>query len=212
MDKLQWIFVGGVSITITAFIFFLYFLFSYGVLKKKIKRDQTLQDETTFEKIKKRKQRSLKNIWILVILTLITGSCSGYIAYYQATNLSDADSVNLSEGYYYLSDLKEDLETIQSEEDTEKVQQSISFIATAMSSYSIKKASTFNTVDGQRVLNRYYSAMAELGINISRDSNVLTNNSKVLTETLQDVEKVQEYQKNVLDFFKVNVSALEAQK
>jgi len=81
-----------------------------------------------------------------------------------------------------------------------------------LSSYSIKQASTVNTIEGQMLLNRYYNSMSELGINISRNSTLLLSEDDVLEEALADVKKIQLYQKKVLDFYKVNTSALEAQK
>ena len=81
-----------------------------------------------------------------------------------------------------------------------------------MSSYSIKKASTLNTVEGQRILNRYYQAMAELGINISRESRTLSSDPEAITESLEDIEKLQTNQEKVLEFYQVDIAALEAQK
>lgn len=213
MTKLQWLFIGSVSVTLLSFIFFLFYLLSYVLINKKAKQKSESQDNITDQQLRHRMKKCIKKTGIFLMFTLISGSGAGYIAYYQATNLSDTDSTNLSEGYFYLSDLKKELEMIQEgKEDEVKSQSTINHITTAMSSYSIKKASTLNTVEGQRILNRYYQAMAELGLNISRESRTLSSDPEAITESLEDIEKLQTNQEKVLEFYQVDIAALEAQK
>lgn len=211
MTKLQWLFIGSVSVTLLSFIFFLFYLLSYVLINKKTKQKSEVQDGD--QQLRHRMKKCIKKTGIFLMFTLISGSGAGYIAYYQATNLSDTDSTNLSEGYFYLSDLKKELEMIQEgKEDEAKSQSTINHITTAMSSYSIKKASAMNTVEGQRILNRYYQAMAELGLNISRESRTLSSDPEAITESLEDIEKLQTNQEKVLEFYQVDIAALESQK
>lgn len=213
MSKLQWIFIGSVSVTLLSFIFFLYFFISYIFISKKVKQNSEVQDDITDQQLRHHMKKYIKKTLIFLMLMLVSGSGSAYIAHYQATNLSDTDSLNLSEGFFYLSDLKKELEKMQDgEEDEVKSQSTINHITTAMSSYSIKKASAMNTVEGQRILNRYYQAMAELGLNISRESRTLSSDPEAITESLEDIEKLQTNQEKVLEFYQVDIAALEAQK
>lgn len=213
MSKLQWIFIGSVSVTLLSFIFFLYFFISSIFISKKVKQKSKVQDGITDQQLRHRMKKHITKTLIFLMLMLVSGSGSAYIAYYQATNLSDTDSVNLSEGFFYLSDLKKELEKMQDgEEDEEKSQSSLNYMTTAMSSYSIKKASVMNTVEGQRILNQYYQGIAELGININRTSRTLSSNPEAIIEAIEDIEKLQAYQEKVLEFYQVNIAALESQK
>lgn len=221
MEILQWIFIIGVAITIIFIIFILYFFFSFINQGKQISKEENRgqgrrkrkKQKRLLEELYLKRKISVRNMFFSFLLAMVFGLGSGYVTYYQATNLSDEDMTSISDGFYYLRDLKGELEAIQSGDgDIEKSKQTINFIVTSLAGYSVKQASTFNTVDGQRILNRYYKAMAELGINVSRNSTTMLTDEVILTESLTDLEKVQTYQKKALDFFKIDASALEAQK
>ena len=145
-------------------------------------------------------------------MALLSALASSYLVYYQATNLSDEDMGNIIDGYYYLLDLEQELEAFQGEKMEPEHTKTLNFLVISLAGYSVKSASTLNTVEGQRLLNRYYKEMAEFGINVSRRSDSLTEDSELVTESLADLEKVQGHQANVLKFFKVNEEALKAQK
>lgn len=217
MEVLQWIFIIGVAITIISIIFVLYFLLYFVNQTRKLKKIQTKRNskkqKRLIKDLQQTKKSAIKKILGFTAFAILVGSLSGYTTYYQATNLSEADMSHISDGFYYLRDLEEELKQIQEDTtDEEQNQQTINFVVTSLAGYSVIKANTLNTIEGQRILNRYYSAMAELGINISRNSLLLSTDEKIMKESLEDIAKVQSYQKKALDFFKVDKSALEAQK
>lgn len=222
MEILQWIFIIGVAITIISIIFACYFLFYLINQIRKIKKEKQKKvpnkrhrkkQKRYIEEMHLKKNSAIKKLLGFTLLAILVGALSGYVTYYQATNLSEADTNNITDGFYYLRDLENELKAIQEGQiENENNQQTINFVVTSLAGYSVIKANTLNTIEGQRVLNRYYGAMAELGINISRNSLLLSTDEKILKASLEDVKKVQEYQKKALEFFKVDKSVLEAQK
>ncbi|NKC68430.1 hypothetical protein [Vagococcus fluvialis] len=219
MDFLQWLFIIGIATTIISIMLALYFLLFFIKQKNEINKEKNRmkgrrkRNKKLLKELQQKQKKSIKNMIYFFIFALLLGSGSAYISYYQATNLSDDDMANISDGFYYLSDLQEALEGIQSQEiDPEDSQQTINFIVTSLAGYSVKKGSTLNTIEGQRVLNKYYKAMSELGLNISHNSVNLFTDESIINESLLDLKKVQFYQKKVLEFFKIDSSALEAKK
>ena len=219
MEILQWIFLIGVAITIISVIFSVYFLFSFINHSRVMKKESQKKSKSQRKKRKRlkalshKRKQSLRSMIVFLMVSVAMGAVSGYTTYYQATNLSDEDMGHISDGFYYLRDLKEEIEAMDSEEvDSKKSQQTINYVVTSLAGYGVKRASTLNTIEGQSVLNRYYSAMAELGINVSRHSAALPTDAAIREQTLTDIEKVKTYQKKALDFFKIDAAALEAQK
>lgn len=162
--------------------------------------------------MKKKKKQTRRNILIFSLASLIFSGASYYVTYYQATNLSMEDTQNITDGFYYLRDLKTELEAIQAGKAEESSKQTITFVVTSLAGYSVKKANTLNTIEGQSVLNRYYNAMSELGINVSRRASDLYHDPETIKESLADIEKVVGYQRSVFAFFKVDESVLQAEK
>ncbi|MFW8052402.1 hypothetical protein [Vagococcus fluvialis] len=217
MDILQWLFIIGVAITIIFLICSVYFFITFIMSKSNIKKTGTASKQKKAKKrisrLKKQKNKALIRGITCLLLGAMVGSLSAYVTYYQATNLSTEDMENIKDGFYYLRDLEKELEGIQKgKTDEEKANQTINFVVTSLAGYSVKKASTLNTIDGQRVLNRYYQGMSELGINVSRKSAMLSSDKLSLKEALSDIQKIKNYEKQVLIFYKVDESILESKR
>lgn len=222
MDVLQWVFLVGVSLAILSLILTLYFVVSFFAQGKKIKKmaGTRIKNKRKKKKImtqlslmKKQKKKVGRNILIFSMVSLLSSGASYYVTYYQATNLSVEDTQNLTDGFYYLRDLQTELEAIQAgKADGARSKQTIAFVVTSLAGYSVKQANTLNTIEGQSVLNRYYNAMSELGINVSRRTSQLADNSEVLKESMKDIEKVMGYQSQAFSFFKVDESVLQSEK
>lgn len=216
MGVLQWVFIIEVAITIISFILVLYYAFQILYVGKKIKKQNNngkRKRKSILNKLKTKRKKHNKKLLVFLILGILLGTGSAYVSYYQSTNLSKEDASNLIDGYYYLRDLKNELEGMKARKtEVDKSKQTINHVVTSLAGYSVKTASTINTVEGQRVLNRYYQAMSELGINISRNSGGLAEEQTLLNDSLTDIEKVQTFQKKAMIFFKVDASLLEKQK
>lgn len=222
MDVLQWVFIIGISLTILSVMLTGYFVVQFITKGSKAKSLKSLttkskrkkkKQATEFKQAKQGQKKALRNMVIWLVLSSGFAGGAYYVTYYQSTNLSLEDTQAITDGYYYLRDLKTELEGIQGGSvEEEKSKQTLTFVATSLAGYSVKKANTLNTVDGQSVLNKYYHTLSELGINLSRQSSTLLTNAEGVADLLKDVEKAGSYQRKAFKFYKVDESALQAEK
>ncbi|MGG5342643.1 hypothetical protein [Enterococcus sp. AZ192] len=222
MSILEIIFVGGVAAAILSLLGSILFLFQYISQKKKMNSlpRKKLKNKKKNKKIvgqrkllQKNKNRSLKLMIFLMIVSVAFSGASGYLSYYQAMNLTADDSDSVVKGYYLLRDFEEQLILARDQGDEEeKLQQNIRYLATAMASYGSKKASTVNSQEGQLVLNRYYNATKQLGMNASTQTKNFYNNPTLVEEFLKDIAKAQEYERAAFDYYKVNENAFSEEK
>lgn len=68
----------------------------------------------------------------------------------------------------------------------------------------MEKADTLKTAESQSKLNRYYRALSDLGINISRLDKEIFTIAESISECLVDIEKVSKQQAKVWEYFKVD--------
>lgn len=222
MEVLQWIFISGLSLAIITLIFTLYYFCVFVFLQKKTKELPTKKSRSkglrkrqaqARELLFKKRKKTLRNFVISLVTSIGFFAGAFYVTYYQSTNLSKEDSQSLTDSYYYVRDLQQELQKIENgQTNVAESKQAITYIATSLASYSIRTASTLNTVEGQSVLNRYYSSLAELGINVSKQLAQMYEDPTIASEILTDFDKVKRYQKKAIDFYKINESLLEAQK
>lgn len=173
-------------------------------MKKKKKRWRALRHQLA----KKRK----KNLVVgLACLFFGIGSvaAAGYGLYYQSTNLSSDDETSIVRSYYLLRDFQSELEKAAAQSEGEEAsQQNIRYLATSLAAYTSTSASTIITPEGQSALNRYYAALAQLGLNATRESANFYGNPTVVESFQADIAKVIEYETAAFEYFKINESAL----
>lgn len=214
MSILEIVFIGGVVTSILFLIGVVLFLFRYFIQRKKLnalpkkkfknkqKNRRIFKQRKEFQQMKK---KSLVLVFIFIFLTITSASLSAYISYYQAMNLTTEDSDSVVRGYYLLRDFEDQLIlTRDQSDDEEKLQQNIRYLATAMASYGTKKASNLNSQEGQLVLNRYYNATKQLGMNVSTQTKNFYGNANLVEEFLRDIDQVKEYEQAAFDYYKVN--------
>ncbi|WP_087639329.1 MULTISPECIES: hypothetical protein [unclassified Enterococcus] len=132
--------------------------------------------------------------------------------YHQATNLGDRDSDGIVEGYYLLNETSQQLEAIEQTENIEKTRKNIRELAAKLSSFGVRYADPRLSVEGQQLLNRYYSQMKELGLNLNNQSIESLKGKETYDIYMSDIKKGQMMQKKVFDYFKVNEGALQQKK
>ncbi|MDA9472806.1 hypothetical protein [Enterococcus sp. 5H] len=217
MSILEMIFIGSVTAAILSFIGLIFFIWNYGIQRKKLSQlpKRKVKNKKKNKKIarqrKEYQQKKKKNlIWVVwfTILTMMFSGGSAYISYYQAMNLTTEDSDSVVRGYYLLRDFEEQLILARDQGDEEeKLQQNIRYLATAMASYGTKKANNLNSQEGQLNLNRYYNATKQLGMNASTQTKNFYGNSDLVEEFLRDIIKAKEHERTVFDYYKVNENA-----
>lgn len=222
MSILESIFVASLAAAIITFLGIFLFGFLYFIQQKELGKlpNKKLKNKKKNKKaakqrkeLQRKKKKSL--IWImwLVILTVSFSGSSAYISYYQAMNLTTEDSDSVVRGYYLLRDFEEQLILARDQaDDEEKLQQNIRYLATAMASYGTKKASTLNSQEGQLILNRYYNATKQLGMNASTQTKNFYGNPDLVEEFLRDIIKAQEHERAAFDYYKVNEAAFSEAK
>ncbi|MGX7201905.1 hypothetical protein BCR22_05010 [Enterococcus plantarum] len=222
MSIVDWIFVTGIALTIVALLGSAYFLVqilrtSQQIRRLPVRRIKNKKKRRFIarkrQKLINKRKRSLRYCLVLLVVTVLFGGASGYLSYYQSMNLTTDDSDSVVKGYYLLRDFEQQI-TIAKEkgDDEEKMQKNIRYLATAMASYGSKTASTSNSQEGQLTLNRYYNAVKQLGMNASTQTKNFYGNAAVVNDFLEDIKKVQTYEKAAFAYYNVDESAFSQEK
>ncbi|OTN88812.1 hypothetical protein A5819_001304 [Enterococcus sp. 7E2_DIV0204] len=217
MLSTDWILIIWVALTMVLFLESLYFLLQFIHVTYQVKKlpSNRIKNKKKKRMIARKRQQFLKkkkvNIrysTIFLILAIMFGGMSGYFFYYQAMTLTKDDSDSVAKAYYLLRDFeKEIIHAKEKKEVEEKVQKNIRYLATAMASYGSKKASKNNSREGQIILNRYYNAIKQVGMNASTQTNNFYGNTSIVDDFLMDVKKIQRYEKSTFTYYKVDKSA-----
>lgn len=222
MTTLDYVYTGGIILAILSLIgasLFLYrFFLKHRQLKKlPIKKLRNKKKQRRIRRIRQellaQKRQSIRAFVLSLVLFLSFSAGAIGLSYYQSMTLGTDDSDSLVKGYYLLRDFKKELAEVESkQEDKEKLQKNIRYLGTSMASYGTKKASSVNTEEGQLVLNRYYKALKELGMNVSTQTNNFYENPSLVEEFLTDSAKVETYEKAAFTYYKVDESLLKESK
>jgi hypothetical protein len=220
MTLLDWFFIISLSLASLGLVFSGISFYLMGqtqrTLKKvkrtKVKKKKQKQKRRTVRKLTKQRKRQRNSGLILTGLFLVTGFSAGYSLYYQAMHLSEKDSKAVIQGYYLMNHLEKELATAQTGENVVKSGKNVKNLAGQMSSYGIYKATIRNSETGQKVLNKYYKSMKELGINLSSQPNDFFTNEQALKDFNADLAAVKKNHKQVVDYFNINEAALETNR
>ncbi|MHC5372563.1 hypothetical protein ACYSNU_02045 [Enterococcus sp. LJL120] len=221
MTILEWIIIGGFAATIISIIFSLYSLLQIVVQSRKLKKipkrpPKNKKKRKRWQQLTLSTKSKRKKAILFFILLLFLGSGIGagtvYANFYQSTNLGSDDEDAIVRSYFLLRDFQSELEKAAVQEETsEATVQNIRYLATNLAGYSSRKASSLNTVEGQRALNRYFSALSELGMNATREVNNFYGNTDLVADFQNDIERTIGYETTAFDYYKVNKSVLEAE-
>ncbi|MHC5373972.1 hypothetical protein ACYSNU_09210 [Enterococcus sp. LJL120] len=221
MTILEWIVMIGATVTVILAAFtllsFLQFLAQSRKLKKipdKLPKNKRKRKRLVAlnKKIKSQKKKSLVRMVVLFILMGIAGGGTYYAMFYQAISLTSDDENAIGRSYFLLRDFQQELDKAanQTEDETASLQ-NIRYLATNLSSYNTSSASSLNTVEGQSILNKYFNALSELGINATRESQNFYGNPELVAEFQMDVERTMGYEEAAFEYYKVNQTALETE-
>ena len=219
MTLSEWLYIIGITITILCLLFSIVSLVNFLVLGKKKKKLPRRRPKNPKKRKKLARQRKLleakyKRARTLFLVFLVFGAATGggtfYFRQYQSMNLTTEDADAIVQSYYLLRDFKEQLAVAQEgQEDQVKVEQNIQYLSRNMASYGTKQASDLNTEEGQLALNRYYTAIMELGQNANVNFRSFYGSPEQVAEYLETVEKIQKnYEAPVFEYYKVDEAAL----
>ncbi|WP_086314243.1 hypothetical protein A5821_001851 [Enterococcus sp. 7F3_DIV0205] len=216
MTILDWFFIVSLSLASIGILFAgisFYLMFKTKRALEKVKRTKVKKKK---QKQKRRKIRDLRNkskkqrTWgiVLSLLVVVSSITAGYSLYYQSMHLSQKDSKAVIQGYYLVENFENELKEAKTTENDVKAGKNIKLLAGQLSSYGIYKATIRNTEQGQKVLNKYYKSMKELGINVSSQTDGFFKDDALLNEFEADLATIKKNQAAVVSYFKINEKAL----
>lgn len=221
MEILDWLFIGLLSLAILCFVFMLIFSVVTMQTGKKIHRLKVKKPKRK-PKLKKwkracralMKKRKQQIRWVITFLLIGIIGLSGafYSRYYQATNLGKKDSDALVQGYFLISGIEEQLNQVQGTDNPKKVQGTLYDLSARLASYGAHSANGRLSEEGQKQLNRLYSNMKELGVNMGSQTVESLSDQETLDGYKADLKKTQDNQKKVLKYFRINEASLKGNK
>lgn len=221
MEELEIVLIGLVVVSIVL-IFFSFFL----VLRdfQTNKEIQTLKIQKSKSRQKRKKSRQIvkeleksassrvKKIIFLFVLSIGLAIGSYFLKSYMATSMTAEDNDTLVKAYYLVRNFEDQIGLAATESDEQdKVARNINYLATTMASYGIYQANYLNSEEGQLVVNKYYNAIMELGVNNTTISGNFYGNEALATETQEDIERIKTYEKKVFAYYKIDESLLKQQ-
>ncbi|MHC5250217.1 hypothetical protein [Enterococcus sp. LJL90] len=221
MTILEWIIIGGFAATIISIIFSLYSLLQAVLQSRKLKKMPKKPPKNKKKRrlwqrrvagVQAKRKKALLIFGLLLVLGSGIGAGTVYANFYQSTNLGTDDEDAIVRSYFLLRDFQAELEKAAVQEETaEATVQNIRYLATNLAGYSSRKASSLNTAEGQQSLNRYYSALSELGMNATREVNNFYGNGELVADFQSDIERTITYENTAFEYYRVNQSVLEAE-
>lgn len=219
MELLDWIFIGLLSLAILSFVFS---LISGGLalkLRNKIKisknkrfknKQKRKRNKRQISKLERQKKKQV-SIWLLFMTVfVVTISGAFYSRYYQSTNLGSEDANAIAQGYNLTKQIEEQLSQINEDDaNVEKIHKNIYELSSQLSSYGVRKANGRISQEGQLLLNRLYTNMKELGLNLSNQSVDNLTDSTLMEGYLTDIEKIKQNQQKVFDYFRIDKAMLQ---
>ncbi|WP_086314472.1 hypothetical protein A5821_002044 [Enterococcus sp. 7F3_DIV0205] len=221
MLLLDWFFIGLLSGAILISLFALLVLSLSFITNKKEKqlRGKRSKNKRKNKKIKReryrlkvKKKKQIRSAISLVVLAILLAGGAWYTQFYQKTNLAEEDAANIVQGYYLLSEVEKQIESVKDTANVEKTSSNLRELSAKIASFGIKSANGRLTIEGQQILNRYYIQMKELGLNLNNQSVETLRSEEVYTEYVENLNKVKKIQKKVITYFKVNEAALKNKK
>lgn len=180
--------------------------FSRRPPKQKKKRKAFLKARRGWLNQKKR-IRSFSLVFLIV--AIVAGGGSFFTRSFQQNRLPGEDAEVISQSYFALNDLEEQLESFGTGENRVKTIKNIEDLSRRLNNYGFRSTSSILTTEKQGLLNRYYSSIQRLGANLENQTEESLGAEGVLDSYLADVETVKGLQGEIFEQFKVNQEALE---
>lgn len=190
------------------------------VLKKRELKDFLKKKKNRKNKKRFQKKRSILNknvkkqrnrmIFLVILEVLMITGLYGF-TYYQNVNITSSDSDLIVRGYFLVDDFTKEIEKASaSSDDAEASKQNIKYLALSMATYTSKKANTSNTKEGQRLINKYYAKIGQLGMNATRDvDSFYGNKNDILASYKSELSRVKEIESSAFEFYKINANSLD---
>lgn len=217
MNILDWLFIGLLSAALLCALFLLVMLVQRVLTgrKRAVLEQRRIKNKRKQKKIKKKirqlkrvQQKQLRNILMLLILSISLGGGAYYSLYYRSHRLDTSDSEGIVQGYHLIAAIEEKLDSEEAVTNPKKTANTIKEMSGRLSSYGTRVASQRLTLEGQSLLNRQFTYMKELGINLYSQKDEFISNPEQVSLVKEDLVKIKEQQKKVLDHFNISEASL----
>lgn len=209
MELTEILFLGLVSVSIM-FLFLSvlnFFIFikkkeQLNTLRKAKGKKKRKRNKKLIKRLTKQKKRTMIVIVWLLFLGVATGFASVGMKYHMSTSLTKQDTELLVKAYFLIRDYEEELKkAVASDGEQEEVVKQLNYLSTSMASYLNKKPASINTVEGQQLLSRHYTAITQFGINTGALANSLYGNQQSGEEFNGDIERLKKNERAVFEYF-----------
>ncbi|MGL4694769.1 hypothetical protein [Enterococcus larvae] len=221
MSMLDLTFIGLLSFGILLFLLGILTLFlsaaSRRQLKKlKARRPKNKKKRKQWQRICKKteqtKKKRMRNGILLIIVSILLGGSAGYARHYQLTSLSSSNAAALAKSYYLIDEIEGQLDSYKNGASIEKTTKNIRDLSQQLAGAGTETAYVGMAVDGQKLVNRHFNLVKNLGINLNAKAREILENQEELTTYLADIDKVKTSQQKVFKEYQVNESALQQKK
>lgn len=218
MTVLEWTIVVGTAVAILSFFFtvalFIRFTLKTIKLKKmprsKIKNPKKRKKVAYVRhRLMRMRKQSLQFACLFLVFTVLFSGGVSYASYYQSVTLVPEDRQTLARSYFTTKEFYEELAiAAKGEGSKDEIYSDLQRLATELATSGTSRASRSYAEEGQTVLNRYYNALKELGKNAVTNLPNFYGNEELVLEYQEDLQKVENYQKQVFDYYKVNEASM----
>lgn len=171
------------------------------------KKKRRLKKDT--RKLKVENKKNIKRIIIYLVLGLFLLGSNFILKNYVSKNLLADDRETVIRAYFLVQDYTEDLNKAKNVEDERTaIEENLSIMSHKLASFATAVPSDLVSIEGQRLLNRYFKSISELGINTVNLSNQFYDNSELADEYLANIELVKQREKEVFTYFKLEESRI----
>ncbi|PZL77513.1 hypothetical protein CI088_01550 [Enterococcus plantarum] len=212
MTLLDGLIIGGLSVGILFGILFLLCFISFIRIGRNIKKISRKQPKNKKKRLrwKRRisllsKQKKRRFIQAILCFLLLVGGISGgaYSRYYQSNHLGEEDKEIISQTYFILDEVEQELNNIEKGADVEKTQVKLKEMLGILVSYASRIPSSSLNSANQQQLRNYYVKTRELGSNLYNQTSIQLKESDRLKNFMTDITALKTQQKEIFDSFNI---------
>ncbi|MCI0131307.1 hypothetical protein [Vagococcus sp. CY53-2] len=214
MNIIEILFICLISLSIVFLAFSLLNTIIYFINKKKIlslnkKKRHKKKYRKQLRQLSKNQARYLKRALVLFFISVIVMSGYFLTKNYVEKHLFSKDLEIVMSGYFLVDNYEKSVaQAKKSEGKKEEVTKKITDNSNRMASYMTETPSDMLSVDGQRLLNKYYKSLSEVGMNTVPIIQQLYGNEELSNECIQNLNIVKENQKAVFNYFNIDESRI----
>lgn len=214
MNIIEIMFICLISLSIVFLAFSLLNVIIYFITKKKIlalnkKKRHKKKYRKQLRQLSKDQAHYFKRALILFLISIMVMSGYFLIKSYVEKHLFSDDLDTVMSGYFLVDNYEKSV-TQAKNSDGKKVDvtKKITDNSNRMASYMTETPSDMLSVDGQRLLNKYYKSLSESGMNTVPMAQQLYGNEELSKECIQNLTVVKENQKEVFSYFNIDESRI----